>query len=250
MLNVVEKLYMDDGFFGIAKADYQAVRAFLIKARDHMTNPVAKAEAQKQAWKRWFYPEYARIRNVRDRFCQVASDHGSLKPSDSLQHSLFSMNGYFGYRDAYTSAHTFSTCGLFVRACRAAARILEPELHINGEVQNWKTNTEYGTNPCITGPTNAASVSYATRGVLEPKQGDIFHITMPDLSHDHVGMILSHQRASNGDWLWKTAEGGQSTGSICTVTYDHVLTFKDGKHWLGKRPVRKWIDLDKLAASV
>ncbi|MEO6602593.1 MAG: hypothetical protein ABIQ16_22105 [Polyangiaceae bacterium] len=250
VLNVIDKKYMDDGFMGISKLDYQTVRAFLIKARDQMTNAAAKAEAREQSWSRWFYPEYSKIRKVRDRFCQIATDHGSLKPSESLQHSFFSMNGYFGYRDAYTSAHTFSTCGLFVRACRAAARLLERKLHFNGALEDWQTNTIHGTNPCITGPSGEASVDYATRGVREPKMGDIFHISKPDKTADHVGIILSHQRSSNGDWIWKTAEGGQSTGSICTVMYDHTLAFKDGKHWLGKRPVRKWIDLDLLALAL
>jgi hypothetical protein len=46
---------------------------------------------------------------------------------------------YFNWDEAQQSAHTWTTCGLFVRACRAAARILENKA--------WTTNLILRTGP-------------------------------------------------------------------------------------------------------
>jgi hypothetical protein len=255
VLSVIENKCMDDGFFsGITQWDYQVVRAFLMKSRDRMTDAAKKSAAQTRSFQQWFYPEYKNIRNVRQRFCKVATDHGTMRPSDPLHHSLFSMNGYFGFQEAYQSAHTHTTCGLFVRACRAAIRILEPKLLFSGRLENWKTNTEHGVDPCITGPSHTGNIDYAARGQREPKGGDIFHIKTPGPQHsdDHVGIIVSHHRATNGsgDWVWSTVEGGQNPDGFSINSYERVVPLKNGKHWLGTRAVQKWIDLELLASSV
>jgi hypothetical protein len=162
-----------------------------------------------------------------------------------MQIALFSLNGFFDWNQASTSARTHTTCGLFVRACRAAARILE--------MKAWPTNTPAGTDPCITGPAGAAVVD--TRSGREPRKGDIFHVATPGKNNDHVGIILEHATDGGGNWLWQTAEGGQ--GSCCLTRYfssRKLVLAADGSRYHGegayRRPLRKWIDLDVLAKSV
>src|SRR4051794_30942253 len=104
VLNVLDKQHMDDGFFnGINGADYKAVRLYLIKQRDKMTNADKKRAAQDAAWSYWFFPEYRGIGDVRERFVRIALDHVDLATSDSSQIALFSLNGYFGWQNAKNS---------------------------------------------------------------------------------------------------------------------------------------------------
>lgn len=257
VLNVVDKMYMDDGFSsGISgetsnangngsSGDYGEVRTFLLKHR--ATAPKAKAEAAKAAaWTRWFYPEYRGISSVRERFARIAEDHVGLREDHPMQVPFFSLNGYFGWNDARQSAHTWTTCALFVRACRAAARILER--------REWATGSRLGTDPCIVGPGLKAGVSYDKRGTREPRRGDIFHVMTPGHNNSHVGIILRHRVDPMGNWIWSTAEGGQGAGYETRLFKDRTIAFKRGKHWHGtganERPIIKWIDLDQLEMSI
>jgi hypothetical protein len=258
VLNVVDKMYMDDGFSsgisgetsnargGGTSGDYGAVRTFLLHKRS--TASKAKAdEAKRHAWTSWFYPEYRTIATVRERFARIAEDHTNLDETHPMQIPFFSMNGYFSWEEASSSARTHTTCALFVRACRAAARILEP--------REWKTNTPSGTDPCIVGPGLKAGVSYDTRGQRQPRRGDIFHVGNKGRNNDHVGVILQHRVDPMGNWIWTTAEGGQSPKGYSTKLFEnHTVVYKNGRHYHGKganqRPIVKWIDLDALAQSL
>jgi hypothetical protein len=257
VLNVVNNLTMDDGFEGISGVtsnvrgtgtigDYGEARMFLLKQRAAAPNADSEIKAKDAAWTRWFYPEYRRIGNARERLTRIAEDHVNLNNTHLMQKSLFSMNGYFHWNDAGTSAHTHTTCALFVRACRAAARLLEKK--------KWATNTQSGTDPCITGPSTSASVLYGERGAREPQRGDIFHVNSPGKNNAHVGIILDHRADRNGDWHWRTAEAGQGDGYQTKLFEDRILKARGGKHWHGtgvnERPLVKWIDLDQLVVAL
>jgi hypothetical protein len=249
---------MDDGFSGGitgetsnargggTSGDYGDVRAFLLHKRSKL--PKSKAdEAKRHAFTTWFYPEYRSIGAVRERFARIAEDHTNLDETKPMQIPFFSMNGYFNWDEASSSARTHTTCALFVRACRAAARILE--------VREWKTNTQTGTDPCITGPGLSASVNYDKRGQRQPRRGDIFHVGNKGRNNDHVGIILQHRADAQGNWIWTTAEGGQSPHGYSTkLVENHTVVFKNGHHYHGKganqRPIVKWIDLDALVQAV
>ena len=257
VLNVIEKMCMDDGFSsGISgetsnargngsSGDYGEVRTFLLKKRKNMSKAQADA-AKDAAWQRWFYPEYRHINDARERFARIAEDHTSLNFSSAMQIPFFSVNGYFNWDNAAASAHTWTTCALFVRACRAAARILEKK--------DWKTNTPSGTDPCIVGPGLKANVLYEKRGSRQPRRGDIFHVMTPGKNNAHVGIILRHSVDKQGNWIWTTAEGGQGDGYETKLKENQTILFKNGKHWHGsganQRPIIKWVDLDALAQSI
>lgn len=209
-------------------------------------------------WHHFFYPEYSSISDVRERFTRIAQDHANLKQDMDKQVMLFSLNGYFNWNSATQSTRTKTTCGLFVRACRAAAGILE--------AAKWATNTPSGTDPCIVGPKGASAMVYDVRGSRGPSRGDIFHVKTPGKNNDHVGVIISHREDANGNWYWSTVEGGAGGSGLETkANPNHFLPLKNGKHWLGYqekvvngktivmsqgRPVEKWIDLDRLAGAV
>ena len=124
--------------------DFGEARSFIMRKRAENLRDSRAARAKNECWNRWFYPEYKGISNVRDRLVTVATDHGWLNFSDLMEIDLYSLNGFFDWKQAESSAHTFTTCGLFIRACRAAARILEKK--------DWPTNTPAGTEACIAGP--------------------------------------------------------------------------------------------------
>jgi hypothetical protein len=252
-LRVVEELIMPDdlsaGITGLTSneshqgtiGDYGEARIYIMKQLARAPSDPKAQRAKAECWNHWFFPEYKNISSVRQRFTRVAIDHGFLDRMHLMQITFFSLNGFFNWKLAQESAHTYTTCGLFVRACRAAAHILEK--------RDWTTNTPSGTDPCITGPTSVATVSYARRGNREPRSGDIFHIVTPGGTNDHVGIILQHCTDEKGNWLWRTAEGGQGAGYE-TRLFERQLEFKDGKHWHGERPVEKWIDIEALAKAV
>jgi hypothetical protein len=257
VLNVIDKMYMDDGFTGGisgetsnargggSSGDYGAVRTFLLQKRKTMSQAHAGV-AKDAAWHRWFYPEYRGITNLRERFARIAEDHTGLNYKDPMQIPFFSLNGYFNWDQAAQSAHTWTTCALFVRACRATARILEQKA--------WTTNTPSGTDACIVGPGQKANVIYAQRAGREPRRGDIFHVMTPGRNNAHVGIILRHRVDPLGNWIWTTAEGGQGEGYETRLKENHTVAFKSGKHWHGtganQRPIIKWIDLEELARSI
>jgi hypothetical protein len=255
----LEKRYMEfSGGVAPTAGAYDNMRAYIL---EHIGKPAKPGKPSSQpkvtvtkdwAWKYSFYPEYAGIPNLRERFARIASDHAGLNYDKPKQIQLFSLNGYFDAKSAAASAHTFTTCGLFVRACRAAALILEQK--------SWKTNTSTGTDACIVGPSSAASIRYDSRGGRVPRRGDIFHVATKGKNNDHVGIILNHLEGQNGSWLWTTVEGGQGSGYE-TRKFDRILPLKNGHHIHGwddhqanggryARPVVKWIDLDLLAAAV
>ncbi len=241
--------------------DYGEGRSYIMQKCAKTPGNQRVLDAKKGCWNRWFYPEYKNISNVRVRLTTVASDHGWLNYNHLMEINLFSLNGFFNWDESTSSAHTYTTCGLFVRACRAAAHVLEKQV--------WPTNTPSGTDACIVGPSAAATVQYDQRGNREPKKGDFFHVHTPGLwekkgkNDDHVGIILSHQVGPNGSWIWDTAEGGQGDGYE-TKLFRRILEFANGKHWHGdvntrlstpddptlRRPLIKWIDLDFLAKIV
>lgn len=243
-----------DGNGGIG--DFGEARTFIMKQREKSPGDARAKKPKDAAWTSWFYPEYKKIAGLRDRFVQVASDHAGLDFNDMMQANLFSLNGFFNWQQAQSSAHTFTTCGLFVRACRAAARVLEQK--------DWTTGTPQGTDPCITGQSpQASAIPYSRRGSLLPKAGDIFHVADLNVDEttgavttgrDHVGIIVRADGSSDGDWHWATVEGGQGKGFL-TRSFDRTLVLdKDGKRYHGegafRRPLIKWIDLDKLASAI
>jgi hypothetical protein len=226
--------------------DFGGARIYIMKQLARTPGHPKVQRAKSECWEHWFYPEYKNISNVRERLATVAEDHVKLDWMNLMQIALFSLNGFFGWNVASSSAHTYTTCGLFVRACRAAARILERK--------SWAPNTPQGTDPCITGPGLTALVPYATRAGREPRKGDIFHVATPGRTNDHVGVVLQHQTSEDGSWIWRTAEGGQGAGYQTKLFERRILEFKDGKHWHGEEPNRrqvvKWIDVEALAKAV
>lgn len=262
ILNVQIEWVMDDGFDGISGiqpgpranrtvTDYEAVRTFLLQQRSKTANPRRDANkakaAQVAASGTWFFPEYKKISDVRARFQRIALDHAGIGATSAMNVALFSMNGHFPEDFALASAKTETTCGLFVRACRAAAGILETPS------TPWGTGTP-AINACIRGP-GKADVKYSERGDRVPKPGDIFHVNTKGTHDDHVGIIITHKPDDKGNWIWSTVEGGQPPNGIHTLYFaSRMLEFKDGKHWLiretGKKPLVKWIDLADLASSV
>jgi hypothetical protein len=196
----------------------------------------------------WFFPEYANESSVRDRMVKIAIAHAGLGPTVEQQIIFFSLNGYFNWDQARQSANTKTTCGLFVRACRAAANILEK--------RDWTTGTPT-IDQAIVG-TGGAVIRYDS--ARNPNKGDIFHIQpdpndpKADKNNHHVGVIISHIRNPDGSWTWDVVEGGQTPGGLWTKRQTHTLkktTDKTGDHhWLGKRFVAKWIDVGRLADNV
>ena len=256
-LRVVENLLMPDdlsiGITGLTSnadgagtiGDFGEARVYIMKQLAVASEGPKVQRARTECWGHWFYPEFKNISNVRDRFATVAECHVKLNWMDLMQITLFSLNGFFDWNVASSSAHTFTTCGLFVRACRAAARILERK--------RWPSNASQGTDPCITGPGLTASVPYATRGDRTPRKGDIFHVATPGEHDDHVGVILQHHTGEDGSWIWRSAEGGQGSGYE-TRLFERKLPFQDSHHWHGegkfRRRVIKWIDVEALAKAV
>lgn len=136
-LKVIENLVMPDelsiGITGLTSngdgagsiGDFREARACIMKQfAARPADPKVQC-AKRECWSHWFYPEYKNISDIRERFATVAEDHVKLDRMDLMQITLFSLNGFFDWNLAVQSAHTHTTCGLFVRACRAAACILE-----------------------------------------------------------------------------------------------------------------------------
>lgn len=263
VLNVQDDWVMDDGFAGgisgiqpgpgpnRSSGDYGAVRKFLLHQRSKTANPrrnpeKAKAAAQ-TAWTNWFFPEYRSMSDVRARFTRIARDHAGIKAAGSMSTALYSLNGYFPEDFARLSAQSRTTCGLFVRSCRAAAGILERD--------EWPWNlADSGIDACIRGP-GQADVMYEDRGKAVPKPGDIFHVNTSGTNDDHVGIILSHTSDEKENWWWSTIEAGQPPSGIHTKHFaSRKLELRKGRHWLirstGAKPLVKWVDLERLASSV
>lgn len=223
---------------------------------------------KRECFDRWFYPEYMDIADDRERFAAIARDHVWLDYNDLMQIILFSLNGFFNWDQASTSAQTHTTCGIFVRACRAAARLLEPKQRVTPP-KDWPTDAGGAIDFCITGPTaSVSSIRYASRNGRRPNRGDIFHIASDGKSNDHVGVVLRSFEDINGDWYWDTAEGGQTGRKdyFKTKYFDHrKIEFANNRHWHGRewktvnakqilksegRPVVKWIDIGALASTL
>ena len=243
--------------------DYGAMRKFILQ---QMAKPKSSKTSQPNitkdwSWNRYFYPEYQAIDDLRKRFVKIAKDHAELKQNNDRQIMLFSLNGYFDWNSARESTKTWTTCALFVRACRAAALILEPNSPV--KKKKWATNTPDGVDPCIVGPGNKAAIIYNSNSAAKPQAGDIFHIRTLGKQNDHVGIIISHRENQNGDWIWCTVEGGGgSSGTETHAKNDQIIPLKNGQRMVGYvekevagktivmnagRPLVKWIDFGRLA---
>jgi hypothetical protein len=222
-------------------ADLGAIRKYILQQMVSKKSSLPNL-TKDWCWNSWFYPEYFGVDRLRERFIKCANDHANLKQTDEKQIIFFSLNGYFDWNQAASSAKTHTTCALFVRACRAALLVLESK----NKSKNWATNTPDGTDACIIGPGNVASIKWEQRGGRVPQPGDIFHINKPGTNRDHVGIIVRHTEATNGDWQWRTVEGGQGAGCE-TYAFDRTLPLKSGKRMMGDRQLIKWIDFGKMA---
>jgi hypothetical protein len=244
--------------------DYASMRKFILQQMTKLKTSKTTNQptiTKDWSWNHYFFPEYEAISDLRKRFIQIALDYADLKQSDEEQIIFFSLNGYFDWNSARESAKTHTTCGLFVRACRAAALLLEPYSPV--KKKKWATNTPDGVDPCIIGPGNKAAIKYVKDATDRPKAGDIFHVHTQGTHDDHVGIITREFVAQNGDWVWDTVEGGQGGSYTETHSYNQrIIPLRNGQRFHGReevvengktkvkktgRPVEKWIDFGKLA---
>lgn len=259
-------------FTGITGVDHDLSRKFVLKKLDLMTYKGRKDEAQRlrmQMERQSFYTDFL-LSDRRQRILKIAKEHLLLTPGSDKQTIFYSLGGRFGWNVAESTTHPpGTTCGLFARAVLNASGYRSSQ---SLKAATGLTLYEYlGAVTDNKGTLHPAWVAYQADSSRKPKPGDFYIIdggktveakgyaTPITASSAHTGLIAEIAEMGNGDWKWKTYDGGQNLGGSDTraENWDKGWWSKENTRlFTGKekkldgdsleRRLIGWFDVDKI----